>query len=364
MENEQFTAAEDAGAVEDGMESASSFTDDGGSDSDAGSADDGGDGGDDAQAAQSQAQQEKWFLEVDARNRYRTREDAIKSWREAGKRISQLSGYERLLRRYGVDKPSPEMVDTLIRELLEHRTRAKASQSEDGASAAQQQKGSDSSRTVTSDANLTPEQRRALDWLRANGKAAGYVPHEELLPMTEKLKAFEKELAELRGFRQNSESQHLDSLVRHGQSELRTLLKGAKLLSQDPAQAKSMGLFAERALRAWIEEDQDRLDRFQAGGDELAELIREGFEEIETVLNSVRAQQSASYAGKKNAAAGKPPVNTAGKAATQQQSQAQQQRRSPAQMNEDRARKDNWDDPNKKAWELFQSMQGKEVDAE
>src|SRR5580658_986846 len=59
------------------------------------------------------------FLPVNDRTVYKTREDAIKGYNDAAQRISQLSGWERQAKQYGLT--DPRQLDAVAKELLELR---------------------------------------------------------------------------------------------------------------------------------------------------------------------------------------------------------------------------------------------------
>jgi len=73
----------------------------------------------DAGADDASAQQETPFLKVNDRVTYKTQEDAVRAYDEAGKRIAQLSGWEKQAKQYGL--ADPKDLDAVAKELLELR---------------------------------------------------------------------------------------------------------------------------------------------------------------------------------------------------------------------------------------------------
>lgn len=224
------------------------------------------------------------FLTVDERTKYKTREDALKGFREAGTRIAQLSGWEKeVAQKYNIR--DPKQVATLLNELVELRKQnaARATASKGNPNG---QDGKDSSQ---SDEQLTAEEKKARDWLKANGVKVGFVPKEEFETLKAELKALQD------AGKQSTDAQ-FETLVESGRSSLTELMKAEKLPFDNPKFASKV----ENLVKSFIEEDEERIAAFYRGGAALAKVIKEGFADAMEALNLVRTQASTDYANKKN----------------------------------------------------------------
>src|SRR5690348_12178158 len=111
--------------------------------------------------------QDQPFLKISDRTVYKTADDAIKGYNEAQNRISSLTGYEKLFKKYGVDKPSPELAEQIVTEYIKLRDAAKSGKGS--------QEDKSKSTGTAEDDQLTPEQKNAIKWLQDNAEKAGYV---------------------------------------------------------------------------------------------------------------------------------------------------------------------------------------------
>lgn len=222
--------------------------------------------------------QDQYFLTVDDRTKYRTVEEAQKAYKEAGERISSLSGWEKTAKKYGIT--DPKHLEPLFNELLAAREAKKAggsSQSKTG-NAAQNA----NSQSTHSDADLSPEQKSALKWLKDNAKVAGYVPKEELEALAARVQQFEKRFTQ-------TDDARTDALIDSGRNQLADLLKSEKLpYFDDGGKVTKLGMKIESLVRNYIEEEDERFQAFFRGGADLRDVVKAGFADAMEVINPLR----------------------------------------------------------------------------
>lgn len=195
---------------------------------------------------------EALFLEVDERTKFKTADDAKKSFHEAGQRIAQLTPYEKEAKRYGITDPS--QLKSLFDELVASRAAAKAPKAEPKAEPQ----------------NLTKEDKEIREYLKKVAPELGFVSKTEI----EALKA---ELAELKTTGSQHSEARVQSLIEEGQSTVAGLLGDAKI--EDPNGKKA--LVIETLIRSAIESDHsgDLERRFFQGGRETKAVVKELYEQ-------------------------------------------------------------------------------------
>ncbi len=249
-----------------------------------------------ADEPEAQAADDEYFLDVgDGRTRYRTREEAIRGFQEAGKRIAQLASWEKSLKPFGIRDPNT--VAQLLVELAERRRREAEGAMPEGQSAA-----GDGTKTQSDD-DLSPKEQAALKWLQKMAPRLGYVPKAEL---EKTVSALARKIEALEGYKQQSDEARFNSLVQTGRAQLRDLLKSQGLpVDNDPKnpQGKQFFRMIEAAVRDYIDDDEhpERIEAFYAGGEALNRLINAAYKEaIEASIGLVRTQQSTKSAKEKN----------------------------------------------------------------
>lgn len=237
-------------------------------------------GVDDGSSGVTQADQE-YFLEVNDRQKYRTADDVKKSMAESGTRISQLSQWEKVAKEYGIS--DPQQIRALATEILEARKAKEA--------ASKQASG----KVETDDEEqLTPEQQNALKWLKKNAGKAGYVPKEELVALREELKT---QISELQAGSKATQEDRANARIEQGRGTLQTLLKEAKLPTDNPKLARLI----ENDVRVFIEGDKEREAIFWGGSPaEVRALLKEALDDIAPVFQSFKAATNANYASSKS----------------------------------------------------------------
>lgn len=204
------------------------------------------------------------FLKVSDRQVFKTREDAVKSYEEAGKMGVAFGEFKKVLKEYGIANADPAYVRQLFGELVGHR---KAKET----AAAKPKSPTDS---TGGNANVDPEVEKARKWLKDNAKEAGYVSKEDFDKLTEKLAGIEGGLS-------TRDKESRDALLYEGQQAVNGWMesvKGAdgKPLTLDEDQRNEL----EETIGAWVNVKQERIDRFYKGGNTSIALIKEGFTKV------------------------------------------------------------------------------------
>jgi len=227
-----------------------------------------GDGGSNADGAGDQDEQD--FLVVNDRTKFKTQEDAIKSFNEAGQTISRLSGWEKEMSRFGV--ADPQTASQLLSELVEFRnTKAKM---EEAAKAS----GGKQATHTDEDENLSDEDKNALKWLKKHAGRLGFVPKEELTTTVDALK---QDIEALKGNNQASTEAQFNALVDSGRESVRGWMTEQKIVDNADGEKQAV---IEEVVRAWVNADQNRINRFYASPSSSHSLIKEGFDRAVKVL--------------------------------------------------------------------------------
>lgn len=236
------------------------------------------------------------FLVVNDRTRYRTREDAITAYSEAGQRINELSPYADIIERAGIDDPS-----TLQDILVDYQRLRSAAQGQ----VTREDKGQPASparqEAIASDPSLSDADRKNIEYL----KRLGYSPAESTLKVIEeKLKSLTETVNQKFGQFDSVASQlnqgQQQALIEQGQTHL------ASLLEERGYQATPRTLnFLENAITNWMQANSytkqgnlipgSPLDRFFRGGRNLRDAVNEGLEEGLAALNEMRIQADGKY---------------------------------------------------------------------
>jgi len=223
---------------------------------------------DDVDAAGAGGGADEPFLPVNDRTVYKTREDAVKGYNEAQKRITSLSEYEKVAKDFGIT--DPKTVRQLFQELVQTR--------KEKAEAAKKQT------TTSADADeeaLSDEDKKAIKWLEKRGVNAGLVSKKDF----DTLKA---ELAELRQGSTQQSSEQFEAIVEDAQQKFTSLLTDAKHTLTDEQRAE-----AEEDIKAWINGNDDRVKQFNRGGAAMHAVIAKGFEKFVKPMIPVGAKAAA-----------------------------------------------------------------------
>src|SRR6185437_1527525 len=274
-----------------------------------------------------------YFLTVNDRTRFKSQEDAIKSFNEAGERIKSFTPWEQKVREYGLK--SPDDLSSLLEEL---RERSMKEQQGQGRSAA----GSGGGDQKDPLADLSPADRKAVEWMIAQGPKAGFVTKKEY----DELKA---SLDELKAGNQRSSDEIFNQREEAGKSQVSSLLEDAEL-PPDPNFAR----IVEAALTDWIDSDDRRVKAFYAGGDTLRALIKPGFDEMKEGFEMLSASAIARAGATKRTGNGNGsnrvvPGNSAPRTNNSQQRDARGQQRRPNNRDE----RFSQDDVDEAGWDVF-----------
>lgn len=232
-------------------------------------------------------QEEKPFFRVNDRTVYKTEDEARRGFDEAGRTIARLTPWEKEARQWGLD--DPKALRTIFNEVLELRELKKGME--------KQAAGGGKPQATTSDdqVELTPDEKKALDWLKKSGMKLGYVPKEEVEAKFQELKDV---IEELKSGSAQSEEQRFRNQEAEHRSNLGTWLSEAKI--QDDAEGTRTRVVGT-LIKDWINNDDELVDRWRQGGVEARNLIREGFDLALKSLgwSPVASTQSSSYAADK-----------------------------------------------------------------
>jgi len=179
-----------------------------------------------------------------------------------------------------------------------------------------------------------------LDWLRKTAKEAGYLSAEEA---EAKFKELQDKLETLTSSTTQFSEQRLKNQEAEARDSVRGWMSEAKIEDASGAKLKRV----ERLIAAWVNEDQERIDRWNMGGVEARNLVREGFDsEIKELGWTTAAPQSTTYAADKarSVAQGKTKLPAQGTAT--QKGTVTAPKGGP--------RKDPWADTHEQAYAMFQ----------
>jgi hypothetical protein len=194
------------------------------------------------------------FLAVNDRTSYKTREDALKGFNEAQSRITTLSGYEKVLKKYGAKDANPELLERIVTEYLTLKN----------------DKGKTATTTPTAttspeDDGLTAEDKAALKWLEKNAVKAGYVSKKDMEALQAKLEAIE-------GKSTKAQEAQYEANVAECQEAVTGWLGEAKVALTDEERDD-----LESHIAAWVNARDERVTKFNRGGQSAVALIREGY---------------------------------------------------------------------------------------
>lgn len=169
---------------------------------------------------------DKFFLKVNDRTAFKTAEDAIRSFEEAGNRIGSLSQWEKFARQHGINTPE-EMVQ-VFSEAFQARQRPK-SNAQDGA------------KPDAAETEFKPEEKQAIDFL----KKAGFLTADQIADMRAQLDVSNRTV-------QEQEQRELESRVDEGRTELHRLFKEKGYVGADGKLDPELQESAEAIITNWL----------------------------------------------------------------------------------------------------------------
>jgi len=215
------------------------------------------------------------FLVVNDRQQYKTREEAIRAYNEAGTRIAQLSAWEKELERYGVK--DPKIASQLFEELISSRQKLSEFEKANKSSVqnGDQGKGATSS---DDDAELSKEDKAALKWLQKHAPRLGFVPKEDLQALKKEFEEFKNSTTQGAEAAQEMRRQ---SVIADGKNSVVQFLAADKI--SDDAEGTKAGI-VETLITAWINSNDERVQKFWAGGTVTQAVLKEGYEAVKKNL--------------------------------------------------------------------------------
>jgi hypothetical protein len=233
------------------------------------------------------------FLVVNARTRYRTRDEALEAFQRAGERISELTPYAEIAEKYGITEPT--VLEDIFQDYLKLRQGAQQQvRREEGGAAPKEVADSKLSQ-------LSEKDRENYEYL----KRLGFSPAEAFeKTVNERLSKLEQTLNEklstLEGATSAAQAQQRDAIIESGQSYLGSLLE-EKGYEADP-QVHEM---IENAITNWIEsksyDTRGRMipgspaEKFMRGGRGMQDVVAEGLERVLAAMNKMRLQADGKY---------------------------------------------------------------------
>jgi len=231
--------------------------------------------------------QEQFFLDVDERHRYRTKEDAVRSIQESGRRIGELTPWAEHAQRYGLTDPNalPQIFDNYLQmrdRLVQLEAQLKAN--DRGQAPAPQ--------------TLSPQDKANVEYLENHGftrkEAIDKVLQEKLTPLEQRLQFLTEQVG-------RSEAQQDNAVVESGRNHLSSLMTAENLPVNNP----ELNEVIEDSIIAWMEQrsldgngnivPDSPLDKFYRGGSEMREVVEQGFKRWASTVNVLRQNADAQY---------------------------------------------------------------------
>jgi hypothetical protein len=202
------------------------------------------------------AKPEEPFLSVNERTVYKTREDAIRGANEAANRIAQLSGWEKRAKQYGLS--TPEQLDSVATELLQLR------------------KELADAKKVATGPKLDPADPKVKEsaQVREYLKKEGFVSKAE---QDEALKELRDQIAEMKQSGTRSEELRFQNQEAEARNDVASWLSSAGV--KDDASGTKLQVVGT-LVKDWINNDEERIERWSRGGVSAKSLVKEGFDQM------------------------------------------------------------------------------------
>jgi hypothetical protein len=201
------------------------------------------------------------FLPVNERTVYKTREDAIRGYNEAASRIAQLSGWEKQAKAYGLS--DPKQLDAVAKELLELR-KEKA----DAAAKLQAAPKTDPADPKAKESQQVKEYLKNLGYVSKEDQASAL---KELQDRLDRFEQSGKQSEELRFQNQEAEARN----------DVGGYLTAAGV--KDDANGTKLQVVGT-LVKDWINNDEERIERWTRGGVTAKNLVKEGFDQMLNAL--------------------------------------------------------------------------------
>lgn len=201
------------------------------------------------------------YLSVNERTVYKTKDDAVRGYNEAASRIAQLSGWEKQAKQYGLS--DPKQLDAVAKELLELR-----------------KEKADAAAKISATPKTDPTDPKAKETQQVKEylKNLGYISKED---QEAALKEFRDQLAEMKQSGARSEEQRFQNQEAEARSDVGGFLATAGI--KDDANGTKLQVVGT-LVKDWINNDEERIERWTRGGVTAKALVKEGFDQM---LNAI-----------------------------------------------------------------------------
>lgn len=294
--------------------------------------------------------EEEYFLTVDDRTRYRTPDDAITAFKNAGSRIASLSGWEKLAQEYGI--PDANSAKELFNELIDHRRKAQEAQN-----APKETPKQNAETHSVDEANLTKDEKEVLTWLKKMAPQLGFVPQTELQRLQKEMEEFKSQFTTSR---ETEFVERRESLISDGRAKLNGWLSTDQINGDESidyeGQPMTVSMAIENEIRDYINGSDARIKEFYTGGMTTENLIKRGYDRA---LKQLGLSPSAKTADTLNLARNKQNAMARNPKRLPQHGLPPKKGEANDGVKKDAAgRKDFIGSVHDKAWEVFQSRNG------
>lgn len=200
------------------------------------------------------AKSEEPFLPVNERTVYKTREDAVRGYNEAASRIAQLSAWEKEAKQYGLTTPA--QLRAVADELLQARK-----------DLAEAKKTAAPAKVDSADPKAKETQQ-----VREYLKGLGYISKDD---QETALKELRDQIAEMRQQGTQSEEMRFQNQEAEARSEVGSWLSAAGIKDDGTGLKQSV---VETLIKDWINNSEDRIEKWSRGGVSAKTLVKEGFD--------------------------------------------------------------------------------------
>lgn len=201
------------------------------------------------------AKPEEPYLSVNERTVYKTKDDAVRGYNEAASRIAQLSGWEKQAKQYGLS--DPKQLDAVAKELLELR-----------------KEKADAAAKLNAPAKSDPtdpkakEAQQVKEYLKANG----FISKDD---QEAAMKELRDQLAELKQNGSKSEEMRFQNQEAESRDNVSGWLSAAGI--KDDTNGTKLQVVGT-LVKDWINQDDERIERWTRGGVSAKTLVKEGFD--------------------------------------------------------------------------------------
>lgn len=211
------------------------------------------------------------FLKINDRTSYADQAAAIKGYNEAQARITSLSGFTKVLEKYGAKDASPEYLESIVVDYLKRLDAEKAAASKKPTASADEDKEFEGV-----DPKIVAQTKQGRQWLKNNAEKVGLVSQE-------KYSKLEAEVKEMRESFTKKDEQAENAAIEEGQQKVTEWLGEAKVaLTPENREELEDSIVAyinsKPALKkAWIEGDKaSRVTLIRKGYELFLPIVKPG----------------------------------------------------------------------------------------